>query len=196
MSEIIVAVFYAAAQIFSDIGSLRIVNFFGFSIDAGTFIYPITYTLRDLIHKKSGKKTAQMMVITVALLNLLMAFYFWLVSILPADLSVGPQKEFGIVLSPVWRIVIASILSEVISELIDTEIYHLWVTKVTTKYQWLRVMVSNSVSVPIDSIIFSFLAFYGVMPLAVVISIILSNIIIKMVTTLVSMPLIYTIKEK
>ncbi|HOP50907.1 MAG TPA: queuosine precursor transporter [Ignavibacteriales bacterium] len=196
MSEIIVAVFYAAAQIFSDIGSLRIVNFFGFSIDAGTFIYPITYTLRDLIHKKSGKKTAQMMVITVALLNLLMAFYFWLVSILPADLSVGPQKEFGIVLSPVWRIVIASILSEVISELIDTEIYHLWVTKVTTKYQWLRVLVSNSVSVPIDSIIFSFLAFYGVMPLAVVISIILSNIIIKMVTTLVSMPLIYTIKEK
>jgi len=194
MSEIIVAVFYAAAQIFSDIGSLRIVNFFGFSIDAGTFIYPITYTLRDLIHKKSGKKTAQMMVITVALLNLLM--YFWLVSILPADLSVGPQKEFGIVLSPVWRIVIASILSEVISELIDTEIYHLWVTKVTTKYQWLRVLVSNSVSVPIDSIIFSFLAFYGVMPLAVVISIILSNIIIKMVTTLVSMPLIYTIKEK
>lgn len=196
MSEIIVAVFYAAAQIFSDIGSLRIVNFFGFSIDAGTFIYPITYTLRDLIHKKSGKKTAQMMVITVALLNLLMAFYFWLVSILPADLSVGPQKEFGIVLSPVWRIVIASILSEVISELIDTEIYHLWVTKVTTKYQWLRVLVSNSVSVPIDSIIFSFLAFYGVMPLAVVISIILSNIIIKMVTTLVSMPLTYTIKEK
>lgn len=93
------------------------------------------------------------MVKTVALLNLLMAFYFWLVSILPADLSVGPQKEFGIVLSPVWRIVIASILWEVVSELIDTEIYHLWVTKVTTKYQWLRVLVSNSVSVPIDSII-------------------------------------------
>lgn len=196
MSEIIVAVLYAASQIFSDIGSLRIVNILGFSIDAGTFIYPITYTLRDLVHKRSGKKAAQVLVITVAGLNLFMALFFWFVSLLPADLSVGQQKEFGMVLSPVWRIVIASIISEVISELLDTEIYHFWVTKVTEKFQWLRVLVSNAFSVPVDSVIFSFLAFLGTMPFEVVVSIILSNIIIKFITTLISLPLIYTVKEK
>ena len=196
MSEIIVSVLYTAAQIFSDIGSLRIVNFFGFSIDAGTFIYPITYTLRDLVHKKAGKKVAQTLIFVVAGLNLFMAFFFWFVSILPADIAVGPQREFGAVLSPVWRIVIASIISEVISELVDTEIYHFWVTKVTTKYQWLRVLVSNAFSVPVDSVIFSFLAFLGSFPFEVVVSIILSNIIIKYATTLISLPLIYTVNEK
>jgi len=196
MSEIIVSVLYTAAQIFSDIGSLRIVNFFGFSIDAGTFIYPITYTLRDLVHKKAGKKVAQTLIFVVAGLNLFMAFFFWFVSILPADIVVGPQREFGAVLSPVWRIVIASIISEVISELVDTEIYHFWVTKVTTKYQWLRVLVSNAFSVPVDSVIFSFLAFLGSFPFEVVVSIILSNIIIKYATTLISLPLIYTVNEK
>jgi len=196
MSEIIVSVLYTAAQIFSDIGSLRIVNFFGFSIDAGTFIYPITYTLRDLVHKKAGKKVAQTLIFVVAGLNLFMAFFFWFVSILPADIVVGPQREFGALLSPVWRIVIASIISEVISELVDTEIYHFWVTKVTTKYQWLRVLVSNAFSVPVDSVIFSFLAFLGSFPFEVVVSIILSNIIIKYATTLISLPLIYTVNEK
>jgi len=196
MSEIIVSVLYTAAQIFSDIGSLRIVNFFGFSIDAGTFIYPITYTLRDLVHKKAGKKVAQTLIFVVAGLNLFMAFFFWFISILPADIAVGPQREFGAVLSPVWRIVIASIISEVISELVDTEIYHFWVTKVTTKYQWLRVLVSNAFSVPVDSVIFSFLAFLGSFPFEVVVSIILSNIIIKYATTLISLPLIYTVNEK
>ena len=196
MSEIIVSVLYTAAQIFSDIGSLRIVNFFGFSIDAGTFIYPITYTLRDLVHKKAGKKVAQTLIFVVAGLNLFMAFFFWFVSILPADIAVGPQREFGALLSPVWRIVIASIISEVISELVDTEIYHFWVTKVTTKYQWLRVLVSNAFSVPVDSVIFSFLAFLGSFPFEVVVSIILSNIIIKYATTLISLPLIYTVNEK
>lgn len=196
MSEIILSVLYTAAQIFSDIGSLRIVNFIGFSIDAGTFIYPITYTLRDLVHKKAGKKVAQTLIFVVAGLNLFMAFFFWFVSILPADIVVGPQREFGAVLSPVWRIVIASIISEVISELVDTEIYHFWVTKVTTKYQWLRVLVSNAFSVPVDSVIFSFLAFLGSFPFEVVVSIILSNIIIKYATTLISLPLIYTVNEK
>jgi len=196
MSEIIVSVLYTAAQIFSDIGSLRIVNFFGFSIDAGTFIYPITYTLRDLVHKKAGKKVAQTLIFVVAGLNLFMAFFFWFISILPADIAVGPQREFGALLSPVWRIVIASIISEVISELVDTEIYHFWVTKVTTKYQWLRVLVSNAFSVPVDSVIFSFLAFLGSFPFEVVVSIILSNIIIKYATTLISLPLIYTVNEK
>lgn len=45
-----------------------------------------------------------------------------LVARLPADPGTGPQTEFGQVLSPVWRIVLASILAEVISELTDTEV--------------------------------------------------------------------------
>jgi uncharacterized integral membrane protein (TIGR00697 family) len=125
-----------------------------------------------------------------------MALLFKITSILPADPSVGPQLEFGQVLSPVWRIVAASIIAEVISELIDTEGYRLWVERVTHKYQWARVLVSNLVSIPIDSLIFSYLAFWGVLPAAVVISIFLSNMIIKGITTLISIPGIYLVPER
>lgn len=196
MAIIIVVSAYIAAQMLSDITSLKIVLFLGLSMDAGTFIYPITFTLRDLVHKTVGRKGAVTVVIAAAVINLLMAFLFWIVAKLPGDPSVGDQSAFAKVLTPVWRIVIASIIAEVVSELLDTEIYHLWVTKITMRFQWMRVLFSNSLSVPADSLIFVWLAFGGVYSTAVVWSIFLSNIILKGATTLISLPLIYLVKEQ
>ena len=187
---------YIALQIFSDVGSLRIVMLGGMSIDAGTFIYPLTFTLRDMVHKTMGKRGAQMMIVTAAGFNLLMALYFWVVSILPADMSVGAQAEFGQVLAPLWRLVFASIVAEVIAELTDTEVYSMWKERVTARHQWSRVLVSNAVSIPLDSLIFCWIAFGGLFEASVVWSIFFSNTIIKFATTLVSLPAIYLVKEK
>jgi uncharacterized integral membrane protein (TIGR00697 family) len=187
---------YIALQIFSDVGSLRIVMLGGLSIDAGTFIYPLTFTLRDMVHKTMGKRGAQLMIVTAAGFNLLMALYFWMVSILPPDMSVGAQSEFGQVLAPLWRLVFASIVAEVIAELTDTEVYSMWKERVTARHQWSRVLVSNAVSIPLDSLIFSWIAFGGLFETSVVWSIFLSNTIIKFATTLVSLPAIYLVKEK
>lgn len=192
----IVSAAYVAFQMMADIASLRIVMIAGFSIDAGTFVYPFTFTLRDMVHKTAGIRAARALIIAAAVLNLIMAGLFWLTSILPPDMAVGPQKEFGMVLAPVWRIVFASITAEIVAEMIDTEGYRLWVEKVTNRYQWARVLVSNAFSIPIDSLIFVWIAFGGVLPAAVVWSIFVSNVIIKGLTTLISIPGIYLVKER
>jgi uncharacterized integral membrane protein (TIGR00697 family) len=196
ISSILVTATYIAAQMLADITSLKIVTIFGTSVDAGTLIYPITFTIRDLVHKVLGRRGARIIIIAAAVINLAMAGLFWIVSQLPYDPSAGPQPDWDAVLSPVWRIVIASILAEVFSELTDTEIYHLWVTRITRKYQWLRVLVSNAVSIPIDSLIFVWAAFGGVLPTAVVWEILGANILIKGAFTLVSLPSIYLVKER
>jgi uncharacterized integral membrane protein (TIGR00697 family) len=187
---------YIAAQMLSDITSLKIVFVAGLSIDAGTFIYPITFTLRDLAHKTLGIVGARTLILTAAVINVIMAFFFWFTAQLPADPSVGPQTAYAEVLSPVWRIVIASIVAEVIAELVDTEVYRLWVERVTTRYQWTRVLVSNAVSVPLDSVIFVLGAFAGRYPGEVLVSIIIANILLKGATTLISLPLIYAVPER
>ena len=196
ISATIVSAVYVAFQMIADIASLRIVTLGGFSIDGGTFIYPFTFTLRDMVHKTAGIKAARALIVAAAVLNLIMAGVFWLVANLPPDMAVGPQEEFGMVLSPVWRIVFASITAEIVAELIDTEGYRLWVERVTHRYQWARVLVSNTISIPIDSLIFVWIAFGGVLPAVVVWSIFFSNIIIKGVTTLISIPGIYLVKER
>ena len=187
---------YIAAQILSDIASLRIVFLAGFSVDAGTLIYPFTFTIRDLVHKTGGIRVARQVVVAAGVINLFMALLFWVVAKLPPDQSVGPQVEFGKVLSPVWRIVIASIIAEVASELVDGEIYQLWVNRMGLRRQWLRVLASNSVSVPLDSAIFCALAFIGRMPFFVVVSIFWANVILKGVCTLISLPWIYLVRER
>jgi uncharacterized PurR-regulated membrane protein YhhQ (DUF165 family) len=66
------------------------------------------------------------------------------------------------------------------------------------------VLVSNTVSLPIDSILFASLAFVLLpplfgnqgLPLAALPPIIAGQILLKGLVTLVSMPLIYTVKEK
>ncbi|MBN1519027.1 MAG: queuosine precursor transporter [Spirochaetales bacterium] len=198
---IVLAGGYIAAQMLSDIGSLKIARVLGMAVDAGTFVYPITFTLRDLIHKRLGKKAARLTIFLAAGVNVLMALYFWLVGLLPPDASwalweganVSMNDAFQRVLSPAWTIVLASIAAEILSELADTEVYHLWTLKVTRKYQWSRVLVSNLVSVPLDSLVFSWLAFglgFG-MPAAEVWEIFWFNVAVKGAVTLLSLPAIY-----
>lgn len=196
MSSMLVSIIYIAAQMLSDIGSLQIVRFAGLSFDAGTFIYPITFTLRDLAHKTLGLKGVRVLIISAAVINLVMAGYFWFVSILQPDTTAGSSDLWGRVLAPVWRITLASIGAEVISELIDTEAYRLWVERVSKRHQWMRVLVSNSISVPVDSFSFTFMAFYGTMPLSTVWQIFWANVIIKGIVTVVSLPMIYLVKDR
>jgi uncharacterized integral membrane protein (TIGR00697 family) len=193
-SAVLVIAAYVAAQILADVGSLKIAWVAGFSIDGGTFIYPFTFTLRDMVHKLLGRTAARTLVIAAAVINVIMAVYFALLSVLPADPTWSLQAAFAGVLAPVWRIVIASIVAEVLSELLDTEVYHLWVTRVTRRYQWARVLVSNSLSVPLDSLVFCWAAFGGVLPNVVVWSIFWANVLVKGLTTLVGMPAIYLVK--
>jgi uncharacterized integral membrane protein (TIGR00697 family) len=195
-SIVLVAAAYIAAQMMADIASLRIVVFAGLLIDGGTLVYPLTFTLRDMVHKVAGLKAARALILAAGAINLVMAGLFWFVGQLPADMTTGAQLEFTAALSPVWRIVFASILAEVMAELIDTEVYKFWVTKITRRYQWARVLTSNAVSVPLDSLVFSWAAFGGVLPVVVVWSIFTSNVIIKGVTTLFSLPGIYLVKER
>ena len=197
---------YIAAQMLADIASLKIAVVGGLAVDAGTFIYPITFTVRDLIHKRLGKSAARTVIVLAAGINLAMAGFLWLVSVLPADAAwaaweganVTANDAFARVLAPAWTIVLASIAAEVVSELIDTEVYHLWTSRITSRFQWSRVLVSNAASVPMDSLIFSWLAFgwgFG-MPAAQVWEIFWFNVAVKGAVTLASLPGIYLVRER
>lgn len=192
---LMVSAAYIASQMIADIASLKIVTIAGISVDGGTLIYPFTFTLRDLVHKQAGAKAARRVIFSAAGINLVMAGTFALVASLPGDPAVGPQAEFAAVLSPAWRIVMASIVAEVVSELLDTSVYALWVKRFKSKHQWGRVLSSNAVSVPIDSVIFSLIAFAGDLHMSVIADIILMNILVKFGVTLLSIPMIYAVGE-
>lgn len=203
-AAVLVVAAYIAAQMVADITSVKIGSVFGLAVDMGTFIYPITFTLRDLVHKTLGKRNAQVLIITAAVVNLLMVAYTAWAASVPGDQFSDPDGSFtaayGMVFGPLWRITIASVLAEIVSELADTEAYHWFVTRVTRGQQWLRVLVSNAISVPLDNLVFvvgAFGALPGLQnhfltePWSVVWQIFLFNLVVKGLVTLLSLPLIY-----
>lgn len=189
---------YIAFQIFSDVLSTKIalLPLLNLAVDGGTIIYPLTFTVRDFVHKTLGKAVARKVVIFAGLLNLVMVALFWLVGMLPADASWGLQDAYNSILMPVFRITIASIIAEVLSEVIDTEIFSVIIKKLGDKYDVLGVLASNGVALVVDSIVFSLIAFVGALPLEIVYQIIISNILIKGAMSLISSPLIRLIPRR
>jgi len=196
---------YVGAQVIADITSLKIGSFAGRAVDMGTFIYPITFTLRDVVHKALGRRAARTLVLTAAAVNIGMALYLQWVAKAPTDASYPLGEEFRAVLAPLWRITVASIAAEVVSGLVDTEVYHWFVRRVTTRHQWARVAVSNAVSVPIDNVIFAVGAFGAIpgfadhaltLPWTVVWDIFVVNLTIKALVSAASLPLIYVTPDR
>lgn len=187
---------YIACQMISNISSVKIANVLSLAVDGGTFLYPLAFTIRDMAHKTIGKKNTQKLIIVSAIINIFTPIYFYIISQMPADKSWEFDEAFKMTLSPVIRISIASIIASTLSEFVDTEIYHFFVSKITRKYQWLRVLISNAFSIPVDNFLFVAIAFFKVLPINALIGIFIFNFFVKYAVTIISVPMIYLVKEK
>ncbi len=198
-AAIILSGLYLFFSLAGNIAATKVTYFGGLVMDAG-FIYSLTFTWRDLIHKQLGQKAAITTIWLSAAVNLLAALYFQLVVLLPAQTdwaNSGGQIAWEFLFSLQMRIVLASILTALIAELIDTKVYHLWTRGGREKWpQWTRVFASNSVSIPVDSLLFPIIAFAGVLGVEGLQQMVLTNIIVKALVTALVFWTIYLVPEK
>lgn len=118
----------------------------------GTLIFGATFTARDYVHKL-GRQRVYLMILIAALSSAAMS-------------ALGGVP---------WRVVIASVIAIVSAETADTEVYHRLLNR-----RWLvRVTGSNVVSIPLDTLLFNAIAFIGVFPLGLFLSLIIGEIVVK-----------------
>jgi uncharacterized PurR-regulated membrane protein YhhQ (DUF165 family) len=212
-TAIIICGMYLFFALAGNIAATKVTYFGSLVMDAG-FIYSLTFTWRDLIHKQLGQKAAITTIWLAAGFNLLAALYFQLVVLMPAQTdwaNSGGQTAwaflFGIIdtSSSGWqsifslqmRIVLGSILTAVLAELIDTKVYHIWTRGDRRNWpQWTRVFASNAVSIPVDSLLFPIIAFSGIVGKEGLQQMILTNIMVKAFITLLVFWTIYLVPEK
>ncbi len=122
-------------------------------LSIGTIFFAAIFTLRDKIHFYGGVKLVYWAILMAVIVNIIVSYWLDVPS----------------------RFIFASFLSITVSELADTAVFHRF------KYKQFvtRVLSSNALSVPLDSILFTFLAFYGVLPLTEMWQIIYADIIVK-----------------
>jgi queuosine precursor transporter len=182
-----------------NIAATKVTYFGSLVMDAG-FIYSLSFTWRDLIHKQLGKSAAITTIWLSAAINLLAALYFQIVVLMPAEPSwaaAGGQTAWEFLFSLQFRIVLASIITALIAELIDTRVYHLWTRGVGLyRPQWTRVFVSNAISIPVDSVLFPLIAFFGIISADAMVQMFWTNLIVKVIVTLLAFWTIYLVPER
>lgn len=182
-----------------NIAATKVTYFGKFVMDAG-FIYSLTFTWRDLIHKQLGRKAAVTTIYLSGIINLLAALYFQWVVALPAETSwaaAGGQTAWQFLFGIQLRIVIGSILAQVVAELVDTGVYQVWTMGIgKDKPQWTRVIISNAISIPVDSILFPIIAFGGIVSMDAIFQMFWTNIAMKAIITLLVFWTIYIVPEK
>jgi len=194
---------YVVCQAIADVAATKFVSMWGITLPAGSIIFAATFTIRDLIHKRLGKEFARAAIICAGCLNVVQAAYLAWMARMPYPPFMQHGEEWGTIFAIIPAITVASIIAEVISELVDTEVYHFWRTKLRRLPQWSAVLASNGVSLPLDSFLFGTLAFvvlphlFGGEPIGfmMAMTLVAGQIVWKAGITLVSMPVIYAVKE-
>lgn len=176
MTSKALTVLFVACTMAANIMSLRMVEIAGIVTDAGALIYPITFVIRDALHRKAGLKESNAAITLSAVCSACMFALFALTASLPADLATGPQEEFGRVLLPGVLIVVGSVAGQFVSERVDGRIYH---AVAKGERFTLAALVSNIVSIPLDSVIVCVIAFSLTVPVETLVSVIFANIGIK-----------------
>ncbi|MBU0979322.1 MAG: queuosine precursor transporter [Nanoarchaeota archaeon] len=198
-ATIVLSGMYIFFALTGNIAATKLTFFGRFVMDAG-FIYAFTFTWRDMIHKQLGKKAAITTIYMAAAVNLIAALYYQFVIFLPAEPEwalAGGQAAWKFLFGIQMRVVIGSILAQVISELADTQTYTWWTSGFGKgRPQWLRVVVSNTISIPIDSVLFPIIAFAGIVSWGVMWQMFITNILLKFIITGGTWWMIYLVPEK
>jgi uncharacterized integral membrane protein (TIGR00697 family) len=157
--------------------------------DAGTLVFPITFLLSDMITEVYGYKNARRAIWCGFFFNFIFIFYGLLISALPSPEFANTNEVFDTLLAVNFRIVVASTISYITAEPLNAFIMASLKIRMHGKHMWARFMLSTFLASAIDSIIFSVLAFWGMMPFRNLCVLMFTMWFLKVIIELIGLPI-------
>jgi uncharacterized integral membrane protein (TIGR00697 family) len=137
------------------------------SIAGSTLVFPITYIFNDVLTEVYGFRQSRIVIWTGMAMQILAAFFYWLIDILPGASFFTNQQAYHTILGQAPRIVIASLSAYFVGEFANSFViskmkYHQGGRRGMS--QVARFVWSTVVGEGFDSIIFMGVGFFGVIP--------------------------------
>ena len=184
---------FVAVLIISNIASTKIAQIGLLVLDAGTILFPLSYIFGDILTEVYGYKKARQVIWTGFLSLILMSLVFFVVGFLPAAQGWENQEAYDLILGIVPRIAIASMIAYFAGEFSNS--YLLAKMKIMTKGKmlWTRTIGSTMAGQAVDTVLFTIIAFYGVLPFDVFIALVVSNYVFKVGVEVAFTPVTYKV---
>ena len=189
------------ATIAANIEVLLVVDAFGLEQTLGNMLFASTFLATDILSEVAGKKQADRAVnlgIVTSIVFIIIS-QSWLLYTPAASDWAAPSIRAIFTNTP--RVMLASLLVYAVTQRFDVWAYHKWweFTKKrygdSRKFLWLRNNGSTLISQFLNTIFFTFGAFYGMYDMETLISICASSYVIFIVTSLADTPFVYLARK-
>lgn len=181
-------ILFATCLLISNILATKILLIGSWAAPAGVLIFPLAYIINDVITEVWGFKKARLIIWTGFAVNILAILFFSLGVAIPGAPFWQNQDAFATVLGNTPRIVLASLSAYLIGSFLNAFVMSRM--KVATKGKGfsIRAILSTLVGESADSIIFITIAFWGIFPIEVLATMVLTQALIKTVYEILILP--------
>ncbi|MBD3311637.1 MAG: queuosine precursor transporter [Candidatus Magasanikbacteria bacterium] len=158
---ILTAIFVGGLISANTLGS-KITTLFGVAVSVGIFAYPLTFMVTDAVAEVFGRKKAKQIVWAALIAQVFVLLLTYVSVQLPPASRYQLNEEYVKIFSGSLRMIIASLIAFIVSQSHDIWAFEFWKKITNNKYLWLRNNASTFVSQAIDTLLFMFIAFYGI----------------------------------
>ncbi|NQV13221.1 MAG: queuosine precursor transporter [Parcubacteria group bacterium] len=188
-----ITAFFVAVLLISNVASTKILDLKILTFDAGTLLFPFAYIIGDILTEVYGYRRSRKVIWLGFISALVMSLVFIIVGKLPAAADWPFQEAYNNILGLSVRIVIASLIAYLAGEFSNAVIMAKLKVKMQGKKLWVRTIGSTLIGEGIDTIIFVLVAFWGILPNSLLLTIIISNYVFKVAVEVLFTPLTYKI---
>ncbi|NLS10678.1 queuosine precursor transporter [Nesterenkonia sp. MY13] len=152
----------AAFYLISNIAATKQMDFGGWVVDGGVFLFPLTYLIGGIISEVYGFKAAMRAVLIGFAVMVIGAIVFGLVTISPAVSDSHNQEAFEVLFG--WdgvyiRILVASLIGFLLGQLLNSVVIVQIKRRFGESNLWARIMSSTVFGQVVDTFIFGLIAF-------------------------------------
>ena len=180
---------YAMVIVLANWFDPRLIKIFGLTTDAGTLIFPLTFLLSDLITEVYGYKHARRAIWCGFLFNVLFIIYGQIIIHLPSPDFQTNNEIFDTLLTTNFRIILASGVSYLASEPLNSFVMAKLKIKMHGRYIGIRFLASTIFASGLDRFFFCFIAFYHVIGDIHLWYLIITMWFIKVVIEIIGLPI-------
>lgn len=166
-----------------------------FFIIAGSLMYPILACGEDYINEFYGREIAKSSVTCQFIVRALSTVYLiWLIYLPCPASSTENYTMFAKLMGVVPRVAVASMIATYIGGLLNVHLFAKIKQKTSGNMLWLRTLISTSVGLVANAIIFTLLAFAGAKSLAAMVQMVLISVTVRLSTGVLELVFLYFMK--
>jgi uncharacterized integral membrane protein (TIGR00697 family) len=201
--DLVMALFVTVLLISNLLSSAKIIDLkmsigpIALAFDAGTLVFPVSYIFGDVLTEVYGYKRSRRVIWTGFAANVLLGLFVWLAGVLPGESEwqgYAGQEAYDAILGGVNGLIVASLVAYFLGEFSNS--YVLAKMKIWTEGRWLwsRTIGSTLVGLAVDTTVFMLIATaLGVFSPSILLSLIVTNYILKVSFEALLTPLTYRI---